>query len=341
MTDLSRTTRPAKPGHMLKFERTVLSGAEWRIETQGWLVLQLNEGIAYAFDPSGNKELPCDGVIVCPPNLELTITASVIGRAVFRGMTICVDSLTGFLTALERQCLETDVTRHFTPYAAVPADHPLAKRAAQFFASDQAPVMASRLALAHAFAEFVGPPLSEAVARRNESERSHHDARSRLRLFINQSPESEISSLSLDELSRMLHCCERHAGRLFREEFGVGFLAYVSELRLKKACQLLLERELKIIDVALQSGHGSLSHFNCVFKQRFQLTPSQWREQQTAPPRRQMRVRPLQIAAMVVWMLFSLAGVLTSSAADPTNRNRQRPVPAPCSCSNSKWTGMK
>ena len=169
MTDLSRTTRTTKPSHMLKFERTVFNGADWRIETQDWLVLQLTEGIAYAFDRNGNKELPWGGVFVCPPNFELTITASVLGRAVFRGMTLCVSSLVGFLTALERQCLETEVARHFSPFAVVPPDHSLAKRVAQLSARDQSPAMVARLAFAHAFAEFVGPQLSEAIARRKAS----------------------------------------------------------------------------------------------------------------------------------------------------------------------------
>ncbi|HEY3856416.1 MAG TPA: helix-turn-helix domain-containing protein [Verrucomicrobiae bacterium] len=315
---------------MLKFERTVVSGAEWQPETQDWLVLQLTEGIAYAFDRNGNKELPPEGVIVCPPNAGLTITASVLGRAVFLGVSIRISSLIGLLTALERLCLEVEVARQFAPYAAVPAEHPLAKRAAQLFARDQAMTMSTRLGFAHAFAELVGPPLTEAIGKRKENEQGRQDAKGRLQQFLSQIPESEISNLSLEELSKMLHCCERHASRLFREEFGVGFLAYVSELRLKKACQLLLESDLKVIDVALQSGHGSLSHFNSVFKRRFHLTPTQWREQQAAPPRRPMRVRPLQIAAMVVWMLLSFAGAFASSAVDATGKaTATAPAPAP------------
>jgi AraC-like DNA-binding protein len=281
---------------MAKFERVVPSGTEWRLATQDWVVLQLSEGIAYAFERNPGKELPGGGVIVCPPKSEITLTASVLGRAVFRGTTIRVGSLIGFLTAMERQCLETEVARQFAPFLSLPAEHTLARRMTQLFAQDQIPTLSNRLAFAQSFAELVGPQLHEAMNKGRESEKNQQDAKGRLRQFINQIPESELSSLSLEKLSKLLHCCERHASRLFKEECGTGFLSYVSDVRLKKACHLLLQGNMKIIDVAMQSGHGSLSHFNHVFKERFHTTPTEWREQKTAPQSRAARLRPLQMA---------------------------------------------
>jgi hemolysin activation/secretion protein len=301
---------------MSKFEKTVLSGTEWKLVGQDWLVLQLSEGIAYAFERNGTKELPRGGVIVCPPNSEMAVTASVLGNATFRGIAIRVSSLTGLLTAMERQCLETDVARQCAPYVALPADHALARRATQLFSPDRTQTISHRLAFAQMFAELIGGQLSEAVNKRRKNEKNQKDAKGRLRQFISDVPESELSSFSLEEFSKLLHCCERHASRLFREECGTGFLNYVSELRLEKACHLLLQSDLKIIDVASQSGHGSLSNFHHAFKQRFQLTPTEWRECQMTPPRRAARARPLQMAVMIVLLLWSAAGVSTGLGAD-------------------------
>ena len=289
MMEINGSMQMSKPVPLSKFERIVLSGADWQLETLDWVVLQLTEGIAYVFDRKANKELPLGGMIVCPPKSCLLLTASVLGRAMFRGMTIRVNSLTGFLTALERQCLETEVARQFAPFLALPPEHPLAKRTAQVFAQDQAPTLANRLAFAQTFAELVAPQLHQALSMQRDSEKEQLEAKGRLQQLISQLPESDLSKLSLGEMAKMLHCCERHASRLFREEQGVGFLAYVSELRLEKACDLLRRGNTKIIDVALESGHGSLAHFNYAFKKRFNMTPTQWRDHQAPPQRSKAR----------------------------------------------------
>jgi AraC-like DNA-binding protein len=94
---------------------------------------------------------------------------------------------------------------------------------------------------------------------------------------MNRMPESELAELTLTELARQLHCCERHASRIFTGLCGTSFRSYVLDLRLKRACRLLSEGELKIIDVALESGHGSLAMFNYVFKKRLGMTPTEWK----------------------------------------------------------------
>ncbi len=326
---MSAPIQTANPAHLSKFERILLNGAEWHLAAQDWVVLQLCEGIAYAFDSKASKELPLGGVIVCPPKSQITLTASVLGRARFRGMAIRVGSLTGFLTAPERQCLETEVARQCAPFLGLPADHALAGRVTLMFAQTGAPTLSNRLAFAQAFAELVEPQLLVALKEGIKNEENQMEAKMRLRHFIRQIPESELTGLSLAELAKELHCCERHVSRLFKEEWGTSFPSYVSGLRLKKACQLLLQGNLKIIDVALESGHGSLAHFNYVFKRRFHKTPTEWREQQTATPRRPSRARPLQLAAAMVCLLLSLAGFSRCIGAEGAGvSSTNAPVPA-------------
>ena len=46
------------------------------------------------------------------------------------------------------------------------------------------------------------------------------------------------------------------------------------------------------------------------------MTPTEWREQQMAPPRRPSRPRVLQMAAVVVWLLLNMAGFSQCLAAE-------------------------
>jgi AraC-like DNA-binding protein len=89
---------------------------------------------------------------------------------------------------------------------------------------------------------------------------------------------------------------------LFHEVFKRQFRSFFADLRLKAACKLLKEGKLKIIDVALESGYSSLALFNYLFKRKYHVTPSQWRKQYAAPPRRASRrgLRVLQVAAALV-----------------------------------------
>ena len=95
---MARSSKPAQmanPAHLAKFEKIILSGAEWHLAAPDWVVLQLGEGIAYVFDSKGSKELPLGGVIVCPPKSQMTLTASVLGRRCSAEWRSRVSSLTG------------------------------------------------------------------------------------------------------------------------------------------------------------------------------------------------------------------------------------------------------
>lgn len=51
-----------------------------------------------------------------------------------------------------------------------------------------------------------------------------------------------------------------------------------SELRLARALELLATSQLKVVDVALESGFKSLSQFNQLFARRFGISPGRWRQ---------------------------------------------------------------
>lgn len=281
------------PEHLSRLERTLASGREWPLSTQNWVVLQLAEGIAYVRSGGTNKELPLGAVVLSPPGSSATILASLLRPATVRGVALRMSSLTGFLTALERQCLETQVAQRCAPFLLLLSAHPLTARLVAVCQQEQAMNLQNRLGFLLTFFEVLAPYLAEALAK---GEMPVQDAKARLRQFVNQMPESELADLSLAQLARHLHCCERHASRLFHELCGCNFCSYVSELRLKKACALLGNPKLKVVDVAVESGHGSLAIFNYRFKRRFAMTPTEWRERHAPRPRRSTRPRPARWA---------------------------------------------
>ena len=83
--------------------------------------------------------------------------------------------------------------------------------------------------------------------------------------------------MSLSILAEQFHLNSQYISQLFKSEIGVGFLAYLTNIRMEKAKKLLLSSSLPIADVAEQSGYGDYRVFTKVFKKAEGITPSQYR----------------------------------------------------------------
>lgn len=83
--------------------------------------------------------------------------------------------------------------------------------------------------------------------------------------------------ITLSVLAEEFHLNAQYISQLFKNEIGVGFLAYLTNIRLEKAKRLLLSTALPIADVAEQSGYGDYRVFTKVFKKAEGITPSQYR----------------------------------------------------------------
>ena len=83
--------------------------------------------------------------------------------------------------------------------------------------------------------------------------------------------------ISLSVLAEQFHLSAQYISQLFKSEIGVNFLAYLTNIRMEKAKQLLLSTSLSIAEVSEQSGYGDYRVFTKVFKKSEGVTPSQYR----------------------------------------------------------------
>lgn len=84
--------------------------------------------------------------------------------------------------------------------------------------------------------------------------------------------------LPTEFIAQHVNVSVRHLERLFQSELGMSPLAFAFELRLNNAYHLLLNTRNPIIDIALQCGFQSNSHFSRSFRNAHGKTPSQVRE---------------------------------------------------------------
>lgn len=83
--------------------------------------------------------------------------------------------------------------------------------------------------------------------------------------------------ISLAVLADEFHLNPQYISQLFKNEIGVNFLAYLTNIRMERAKKLLLTTDLSVADISEQSGYGDYRVFTKVFKKAEGVTPSQYR----------------------------------------------------------------
>ena len=85
--------------------------------------------------------------------------------------------------------------------------------------------------------------------------------------------------VSLSVLSEEFHLNPQYISQLFKNEIGVGFLSYLTNIRMEKAKKLLVTTQLSMVEIAEQTGYGDYRVFTKVFKKTEGITPSQYRRE--------------------------------------------------------------
>jgi AraC family transcriptional regulator of adaptative response / DNA-3-methyladenine glycosylase II len=90
-----------------------------------------------------------------------------------------------------------------------------------------------------------------------------------------------LEDQSIEQLAERLGMGSRHLRKLFQQKLGIAPLTYHHHRQCEFAKQLLHNSSLKIADIALASGFGSVRQFNQHFKHYAGLTPTEVRGTQS------------------------------------------------------------
>jgi AraC-like DNA-binding protein len=260
--------------HLTVREASLPAGAEWSSDCSGWLLVQVEGGSGYWIHARQNVELDPGTVLVLPPNSDGTILASQIGNLSFCFFSVEPMRLMGLMTLAEQSFFQAGTFHAKFPARFVAADQPLAVKLQKLFETRKQMGSLLRLQLLQIFIEVFGKDLEPAAAGPGPVT----DAKERLSEFLKTTQASKLINLSFTELVDVSRCTPRHLSRIFREVVGMSFRDKQAELRLSLACDLLASTELKIVDVALESGFQSLSLFNLMFRRHFEMSPGRWRQ---------------------------------------------------------------
>jgi AraC-like DNA-binding protein len=263
--------------HLIIQEIGLRPCGEWT-PGNGWTVVRVAAGLGYCLQTGAARDLNVGDMIVVGAQAVATFRASQLGALKLEFFVVLPQCLNGLLTVTEWRQLEDASSQMSNRLLHFAASGPPAQKFTRLAAQPQRDGLATRSALLQLWAASITnllPAAATPAAARN--------LRERFRELIGKLSEAELAARSLTELAGELNCSERHFSRLFREEFRISLRARQTELRLQRARQLLAESDAKIIHVAHESGYRHLGLFNAMFKKRFGVTPSQWRQQSASP----------------------------------------------------------
>lgn len=304
--------------HLILQEMTLRPSGEWTPQYRGWIVARVAEGVGYWLHGGNARELNVGDGFVVGSNSNMRLRASQLGSLRLQFFSVQPQYLNGVLTVTEWHQLETASGR-LAPYVSVfTATEPVAQKFARIAEHPGGDGLSLRCALLQVWSGSLQGrlmlPADESVGGNKLQER--------FRQLLGKMTEAELAEASLTDLAAQLHCSERHFSRLFREEFGVPLRTRQIELRLQRALQLLADSSAKIINVAYDCGYRHLGLFNAMFKKRFGVTPSEWRQQNApktaAAPGRDNGSRVasgLRVLLIALGLLFPSAAFAQSSPA--------------------------
>lgn len=86
-------------------------------------------------------------------------------------------------------------------------------------------------------------------------------------------------SLTLEEVSKVANMSQSYFCRKFKEIYGMNYVKYLTEFRLEKSKQFIIESELSLSEIARKTGFSDLSYFSKLFKAHSGISPNKFRRE--------------------------------------------------------------
>ncbi len=84
--------------------------------------------------------------------------------------------------------------------------------------------------------------------------------------------------IDLGRLAALVNMAEGSLCRFFKQNMAMTIFEYLNKIKVEFACKLLMDPDLSILDVCMDSGFNNLSHFNKQFKKITGVPPKEYRK---------------------------------------------------------------
>ena len=134
-------------------------------------------------------------------------------------------------------------------------------------------VQTDLLGIEEAVVSLLDQVVAAAYERKRESRISRH-AREMVHAVEKILSERWHEQLTLDEIASEVGLSVYHLCRVFRDTTGISQHQYRLRLKARRSLEMVRESDAGLVDIALESGFCTHSHFSASFRHEFGMTPS-------------------------------------------------------------------
>lgn len=116
--------------------------------------------------------------------------------------------------------------------------------------------------------------LELAYGKAREEEETVH---ARMLRYVQQHYDEDLTS---EQICRQFYCSRSHFSHSFKELTGMGFREYLTEIRLKRAKQLLAYSQMSVTEIAYAVGFNDANYFSNVFRKHGGISALAYRKRQ-------------------------------------------------------------
>ncbi len=84
------------------------------------------------------------------------------------------------------------------------------------------------------------------------------------------------TDFSVDKISKELSYNKKYISSVFKKEFDIGIIDYLTTVRIQNACTMIQQGFTSVNDIALRCGYSDAQYFSRVFKNKMSLSPMQY-----------------------------------------------------------------
>lgn len=86
-------------------------------------------------------------------------------------------------------------------------------------------------------------------------------------------------SVTIEQLAKIAHMSSSYFMSCFKQNFGLGAIEYLNQVRIRSACDLLRNTDRSISDIAFDTGFHNLSNFNRQFRTKVGCSHQTYRKE--------------------------------------------------------------
>ena len=99
--------------------------------------------------------------------------------------------------------------------------------------------------------------------------------------------QNNYAAIRISDVARYIGIHRSYLTNIFKKKIGLSPQEYLLQCKMNKSCEMLLETQLPIQEIARRVGYENPLTYSKIFKNFYGLSPKQYRLRQTYGPRQE------------------------------------------------------